>query len=88
VNTRRQLPRLRDADERQFQQVRDQLRAERRQRERDRLQAAANLDPPDYGPLDLTDDRVQAALAFDHQHGVRHHGLACCDAVQPAGPTW
>ena len=81
MNTRRprpRIPRHRPADDAQFRAIRDQLRADRRQREQDRLQAAADNDPPDYGQLDLADPRVQAALAFDHQHGVRHVGLACC----------
>lgn len=81
MNTRRpSVPRHHPADERQFRLIREQTRAERRQRELDRLQAAADRDPVDYGSrLDLADPRLQAALLFDHQHGVRHVGLACCD---------
>jgi hypothetical protein len=37
----------------------------------------------DYGTtLDPTDPDVTAALAFDHAHGVHHHGLPCCDPGQ------
>lgn len=85
MNTRRpRVPRHRSAQDDQYRRIRDQLRAERAQRERDRLDAAAAADPPDYGPLDLTSEPVRAALLFDHQHGVKHHGLPCCSPAEPA----
>lgn len=35
--------------------------------------------PIDYGHVDVSEPAVEAAAEFDHQHGIHHTGLPCCD---------